>query len=477
MDKQSPTSHSKQQGMQKLVIGLLLVAVAAVVLLLPNLVNEPWIAGPSASTPVADKTAVSPSTAAEKTKYRQDSQVTLAQIIAVRDRLNKQSVERWADFEFRQAMALIEKGDEQYGYGNYRESLDSYQQSLAQLKSLEELGQQTLTRALADGLAAIENAAQTDISIATAAASLAMAIAPDDKQSQQIEQRAAVLPDVIEQLQNADKLLAAKQLNEAKGAYQKAVTLDPQHILAAAALSSTKQAIVEERFRNAMSQGFSALDKDNFAAANQAFKKAGTVYANHPSVAQALSQVKTRQSQILVNRKMVQASGHENSEQWQQALDIYQSLLATDPSLTAAKVRTIRVKVRAQLDSQINKILADPLKLVSPSLYDSGQRLLKDARGITKPGPVLTQQIADLNKTLRQSRNSIDVVLQSDSLTDVTLFRVKKLGAFKQTSVLLRPGRYIAAGKRLGYRDVRVEFTITGEPMPDPILVSCSEAI
>ena len=132
MDKQSPTSHSKQQGMQKLVIGLLLVAVAAVVLLLPNLVNEPWIAGPSASTPVADKTAVSPSTAAEKTKYRQDSQVTLAQIIAVRDRLNKQSVERWADFEFRQAMALIEQGDEQYGYGNYRESLDSYQQSLTQ---------------------------------------------------------------------------------------------------------------------------------------------------------------------------------------------------------------------------------------------------------------------------------------------------------------------------------------------------------
>ena len=77
MDRQSPTSHSKQQGKQKLVIGLLLVAVAAVVLLLPNLVSEPWIAGPSASVPVADKTSVSPSTAAEKTKYRQDSQKRL----------------------------------------------------------------------------------------------------------------------------------------------------------------------------------------------------------------------------------------------------------------------------------------------------------------------------------------------------------------------------------------------------------------
>jgi hypothetical protein len=174
---------------------------------------------------------------------------------------------------------------------------------------------------------------------------------------------------------------------------------------------------------------------------------------------------------------MQRASDHESAEQWQQALDIYQFLLATDPSLTSARVRIITVNVRASLDSQINKILADPLKLASTSVYNSAQRLLKDATGIAKPGPVLKQQIAELDKTLRQSRTSIDVVLQSDSLTEVTLFRVKKLGAFKQTSVLLKPGRYIAAGKRLGYRDVRVEFTVTGEPMPDPILVSCSEAI
>ena len=69
------------------------------------------------------------------------------------------------------------------------------------------------------------------------------------------------------------------------------------------------------------------------------------------------------------------------------------------------------------------------------------------------------------------------MVLLSDSLTEVTLFRVAKLGTFEQTSVQLKPGHYIAAGSRNGYRDVRVEFTITGEPMEEPILVSCNEAI
>ena len=64
-----------------------------------------------------------------------------------------------------------------------------------------------------------------------------------------------------------------------------------------------------------------------------------------------------------------------------------------------------------------------------------------------------------------------------DNLTDVTLFRIAKLGLFAQTTVQLRPGRYIAAGSRMGYRDVRVEFTITGEPLAEPILVRCSEQI
>ena len=477
MDNQSPTSHAKQQGKQRLIIILLLVLAAAVIVLLPSLVTEPWIADPSAPTTPAATAVVSPSTVAEKTKYRQDSQTTLAQIIAVRDRLNKQSVERWAAFEFRQAQALVTQGDEQYGYGEYRESLTSFQQSLNQLNSLEQLGQTMLAKALTDGLTAIENAAPTDRSIASATASLAVAIAPNNQQAQQLALRASTLPEVIVQLQTADKLLASNQLAGAANAYQQALNLDSQHRRAAAALDSTRQAITKERFRSAMSLGFSALDNDNFTAATQAFDKAGTVYPNHPSVAQALSQVTTRQSQVIVNRQMKRAGDHEIAEQWQHAFDIYQSLLTTDPSLTTAKVRSISVKVRATLDKQINEILADPLKLAVNSTYNNAQRLLKDASGIAKPGPVLRRQIIELDKKLRQSRTSVDVVLQSDGLTDVTLFRVKTLGAFKQTSVLLRPGRYIAAGKRIGFRDIRVEFTITGEAKPEPILVSCSEPI
>jgi thioredoxin-like negative regulator of GroEL len=174
---------------------------------------------------------------------------------------------------------------------------------------------------------------------------------------------------------------------------------------------------------------------------------------------------------------MRQAAELEAKEQWQQALELYQALLDTDPSLTEAKVKTIPVGVRAALNKQIEAVLADPLQLAASNSYNSARRLLKDASGIANPGPVLKQQIADLDKVLQQATTAVDVVLQSNNQTEVTLFRVAKLGVFEQTSLQLRPGRYIAAGTRMGYRDVRVEFTITGAPIDGPIRVSCDEII
>jgi hypothetical protein len=449
-----------------------------VVLLLPNLVTELWIVDPdnpeASAIPI---TSVSPSTAAEKTQYRQNSQKLLAEIIMLRDGLTSQSIEQWADFEFRSALSLITAGDEQYGYGNYSESMASFNQALEQLKTLQILGEEKYQQALITGTNAIENAAIGDPAIASAAATLAMAIDASDSRSIALNQRATALPQLIEALQNAEQQLAIKQLEKASSYYQQAVAIDGKHKKAADGLVATQRAITEHSFRRAMTRGFTALEQNRFPQATDAFNQAGNIYPGRQAVIQALSQVETQQSQLLVSQQMQQAGDLERQEQWQQALGIYQSLLQTDPSLTQAKVKTIPVTVRATLHNQLQAALADPLKLSNANAYQKGRRLLKDARGIANPGPVLSQQVADLDRYLSQSTIPVPVVLLSDSLTEVTLFRVAKLGTFEQTSVQLKPGHYIAAGSRNGYRDVRVEFTITGEPMEEPILVSCNEAI
>ena len=469
-----PASHSGKQ--KTTLLALLLLALSAV-FILPKYVTEPWITGdPDQGSTAADSspTNVSPSTAAEMTRYRQDSQSVLAQIIATRDQLENRHVERWAEIEFRQALNKIETGDQQYSYGDYQASMDSYEQVLSELTALEQLGQEILAGSLADGLGAVES---LNITVATASSEMAQAIAPEEQEVQSLASRAENLPRLAQHLEFGDQAREAGQLVSAKAAYQKAVDLDPMHQRAAASLSAVKAEITDSNFRRHMSSGFAALDNNEFDQAQAAFRQAGSVYSGHAAVSRALAQVENRKSQLGVGEQLNRAAGLESREEWQQALSIYESLLEQDPSLIEAKVRLIPAKARSDLDQRITGVFDDPLKLSNASVYRKAQATLKDARGIPNPGDKLGNQIITLENLLQAAVSPVNVVFQSDNLTDVTLYRVAELGRFEQTSVVLKPGHYVAAGKRMGFRDVRVEFTITGEPLGAPIVVRCVEPI
>lgn len=466
-----------QFGKQQIVIVVLLVLVVVVVFLLPTLVTEPWIedqwSSNSAQNAPSSPTEIAPSTAAEKTKYRQDSQTLLAQIIALRDRLDQRQIQRWAEIEFRQALATIEQGDQYYSLGEYQESLASYQQSLNQLQSLETQGNNTLEKAITEGLDAVETG---NINVAEAESQLATAIAPDDQRVQQLAKRVAVLPQVTSHFEIGNQLFNNQQFSAASDAYQQALELDPTHKTAQEALDKSQLSLTEQTFRRHMSDGFNAIEQNRFADATSHFDDAAKLHPNHQALTQARAQLENRQVLYFVGQQMRQAQTHEENEEWHEALAVYKSMLESDPTLTEAKVRQIPAQVRADLDSRIDEILNNPLTLSSGATYKRAVTALNDAKGINKPGEKLTYQIVRLEKLIELSVIPVDVQFQSDNLTDVTLFHVAKLGQFQQKTVQLKPGKYIVAGSRKGYRDVRIEFTVTGEPL-SPIFVSCNEPI
>lgn len=468
---------ARQSGMQKVVVTVLLLLASAVVFILPNNVSEPWINYSSQSektAPSPSATLVSPSTAAQKTKYRQDAQTLLAQIIVRRDRLQEKRVELWGEFEFKQAMLLIERGDQQYQYGEYAESVASYQSALDGLSRLETTGDSILAGAIDEASNAIE---ERILNSATTAIELASAMATANTKVQQLSRRVASLPQLIESMEQGEKHIALNQLSAAKEAFSQAVSVDPEHKKAAAALAKIEQKITEQRFRGFMSEGFAALDNNDFQQATAAFNRAGTVYINHPAVEQALAQLETRRSQLWVTSNIARAEEFAKQEQWQQAKSVYEKLLLADATLTDVKVKQIPVNVRADLDRRIKAIIEDPLALAASSQFRKAQKTLQDASGIANPGPLLNSQVKTLRQIIKASQTPIEVALASDSNTNVTLFRVARLGTFERTSISLKPGRYIVAGTRAGYRDVRIEFTVTDKGFDSPITISCNEAI
>ena len=48
----------------------------------------------------------------------------------------------------------------------------------------------------------------------------------------------------------------------------------------------------------------------------------------------------------------------------------------------------------------------------------------------------------------------MDLLILSDNLTQVTIYKFGRLGSFEQKQLSLRPGKYTITGTRQGYRDV-----------------------
>ena len=132
---------------------------------------------------------------------------------------------------------------------------------------------------------------------------------------------------------------------------------------------------------------------------------------------------------------------------------------------------------RAALNEQLEVYLTQPERLFSSPVRAGARDTLQRAASIQNPGPVLTQQMAKLRDWLTRADVPVQVALQSDNLTQVTVFRVGALGSFEQRSLELAPGEYTVLGTRPGYRDVRRQIMVVPGTALPPVVVRCEDKI
>ena len=114
---------------------------------------------------------------------------------------------------------------------------------------------------------------------------------------------------------------------------------------------------------------------------------------------------------------------------------------------------------------------------MTDTVLSEAELLVAQARGIADPGPGISEQLARLDQLVVAARTPLPVQLESDELTEVTVYRVGRLGAFKTTQIEVRPGTYTVVGSRRGYRDIRKSFTVLPGREVTPVSVICVEPI
>ena len=468
---------SKTYRRQLIGLGALLLVLAGVIFVLPQMVAPVEKAKVADAVQPAKPTAKleSPWRDAQLAKVRREAQDILSPMLALQQQLEDKSVQRWAADAYERALATAMAADADYRQREFSDAKAKYQLAHEKFQTLLTQSAQVLSDTLRQGQTAIEAG---DAAQALAAFDLALAIDAQNSDAQQGQARAQVLEQVLGLLRKGELLQQSGFLEQAQAEYRQAQSLDAVSPPVQQKLADVKQAILERDFTEAMSAGYSALNAGNFNKARQSFKRAQGLKPGAGEVNAALTQTDNRQTQQQIQQLLSQATQHERNEQWQPAADAFGKALALDSSLVKARIGQIRTQARADFDGQILAILDKPERLASDAVYRQAQQLHADARAMQNPGPRLQRQALALAEQLQLAVTPVPVRLQSDNATDVTLYRVGHLGQFAQRDMSLKPGRYTAVGTRLGYRDVRQEFTVS--PLggsQQTIVIQCVEPI
>jgi tetratricopeptide (TPR) repeat protein len=471
--------------------GLLLLA-AVVIFWLPEKVGTPAApAPPDAAVTTADQPApavpappterpapatedASPWSEAQLAKLRKEAQDVLQELLDIQFALEERGVQAWAPEPFATAGEIAAAGDELYKTREYEAARERYQASLAAFQAIE-----ASIPALVDAqLQAARDAIEAgDIGAADSALAQAASIEPEHPELTVLGQRAATLEQIVPLLEQAAAAEAAGDLAQAESLLGEAAGLDPAHQRVAAERERIAAAHLEQRFNDAMSDGYLALDDNRFSAARQSFRAAAKLQPGSGEAASALAEVTAAETAFRLSSLKQQGQRQEAAEQWQDAVTSYEKAREIDASVLFAAEGLERSRPRARLDKQFRKAIDQPERLSDVAVAEATEKLLQQARRITPAGPVLEGQIRQLQVLLQQANTPVRVVLRSDMETDVVVYKVARLGRFQERELTLRPGTYTAVGTRNGYRDVRQQIVVVHDAVPAPITIACVEPI
>jgi hypothetical protein len=194
-------------------------------------------------------------------------------------------------------------------------------------------------------------------------------------------------------------------------------------------------------------------------------------------VADAIAQVERALGARSLAANVEAAQAAERQERWADARTEYRKALTADPNLLAAQQGVERAEPRAQLDAELRAYAERPERLYSPDMRNAARAAITRARAVPQAGPVLRGQIAAVESLVTAAETPQRVALTSDNQTDVTVYRVGRLGTFERKDVELLPGRYTVVGQRAGYRDVRREITLLPGRDAPTVVIRCEEPI
>jgi serine/threonine protein kinase len=405
---------------------------------------------------------------------KEEAEQRLADYLVAKKALDEKGGAEWGGHLYTEMAQSGQEADARFMNKEYASASDKYGEALTNANELAGQTEEALRRHLEQGRVAL---AEGDGRGAQYNFRVALMIDPTNDNARRNLERAKKLDTVIQLIDSAKRHEKLNNLPFALADYQGALKLDPESDQAREGFDRIKGLIAEEQFKELMYNGFAALNKNEYEASRAAFLKAQSFKPNSQEVQDALAQVDQaiRLHRIEMLRK--EALAAEQAEDWKKALESYLAVLKIDPAIQFAVRGKMLSQERVTLEERFSFYLERPSVLESDRHLQNAILLLKEAKKVEPMGRRLTWQIEKLDQLVTTAKTPVKVTLESDSLTQVAVYKVGRLGRFTARDLNLRPGTYMVVGTRNGYKDVRQQIVVKPEQKGMRITVVCKEKI
>jgi len=435
-----------------LLLGIVLAAFLVVLLVLPSFVAEPGSTSQiSIVAPEQKASAEEPLEAAELLQIRQDAEQALQQFLRLMAQPDLSHAEIWAQDGWSDAMKTAERGDDEFGEGRFAQALNAYKEAEKQLQTILDGREQTLQQYLESGWKHLQSNAVEE---AAPAFERAIAMQPDHQQAQLGRERTAVRNQVLKFVTIAEQAEITGDLQQAATAYISALKLDSLYSPAQEALEVIEFELRNLAFQEFMGHALEAIESRKFAAADKALLEAARIDPGSAAIRDARERLLSARRQASLDGFRYQAQQRAKKEDWAAAAENYGRALAIDSQAAFALNGIVLSQKRLQLHKQLDHYLADTTRLYSQDPLSNARKLLAANQQIPDNEPGLAAKLAKLQQAVTVASIPVDLIIFSDNLTLVTIYKVGRLGSFEQKQLSLLPGRYTVTGSRQGYRDV-----------------------
>ena len=410
----------------------------------------------------------------EHINARRDAQDLKRELDSAIETLSTQAVEQWAPAEFDRLNETMDLAEAAYRELAFVDAREGYRRAKQIVESIEQQAQEAVTQALAQAERFLNLG---DQAAATERYQLALTIEPGNAKATDGLQRANKLPELMAHIEAAREAEVVGDTTAAIGHYERALEVDPASTLATERIQTLRAEQTAVEFKQAMSDGYAALDKGQLTTATQRFRRAAKIDPNSSEASEALRHV----ASVVRNQKIAQLNSRiaaaEEAEDWPQAITLYDELKAMGAGDSRTDAGRKDAQRQQSLMTQLEKQISAPDRLASDAVYKSAEALLAEVDNITPRGAKLTSRADVLRQWMTAMRTPRRLRLTSDGLTSVTIYKVAQFGTLTAKEIEIFPGRYVAVGSRAGFRDVRKEFRVDPNTAQTQLDVRCDQPI